>query len=227
MRRMRLLAELLALVAPPACVACSVPVGALEVLCSSCRGALPWLREELCARCALPAHGRCGCPARAAPWTRAWAPFAHAGPARQIVLALKFRGALGLADLMAAPIAAGAPPGLLAGATLVPVPAHPARQRARGFDHAELLARALSRRTGAPRNACLARRGPTGTQLGLGRAERLAHGRVGVCATRAPPAVALLVDDVHTTGATLTACGRALRAAGSEEVRVITYARTL
>jgi predicted amidophosphoribosyltransferase len=127
---------------------------------------------------------------------------------------------------MAAAIAAGAPRALLDGATLVPVPAAPARRRRRGFDHADVLAGALARRTGLPRVRALRRRGGA-RQLGAGRRERLTAGRLDVVATGPAPPVALLVDDVHTTGATLAACARALRAAGAEDVRAVTYARAL
>jgi len=65
---------------------------------------------------------------------RAWSPLAFEGPARGVVHALKFRGALGLADLMAAQMVATAPPGLLrAGVALVPVPTPGGRRRRRGF----------------------------------------------------------------------------------------------
>ncbi len=223
----RLLAELLALVAPPGCSACRTPLRAgHDVLCASCRRALPWLSASRCARCGLPAPCR-RCPARTAAFSAAWAPLAYEGPARALVGALKFRGALRLADVMAAPIAVGAPPHLVDGATLVPVPLHPARRRARGFDQAALLAAALARRTGRPVAACLRRRGAATRQLGAGRSARRAAGRIEVHVAGRAPERALLVDDVHTTGATLEACARALRAAGTREVAAVTYARTL
>jgi predicted amidophosphoribosyltransferase len=221
------LAEILALIAPPACAACRSPLDpAGEGLCPACRRALPWVGEPRCPRCALPAP--CApCPARGAAFARAWAPLAHAGPARALVNALKFGGALALADLMAAQMAAGAPPWLAAGAPLVPVPAHPARARGRGFDQAHLLARALGRRTGLRVDPCLRRGGPARRQLGASRRRRVAAGRVDVVARGAVPEWATLVDDVHTTGATLDACARALRLAGAREVCSITYSRTL
>jgi ComF family protein len=223
-----LVRELAALVAPPSCAACRAPVPASAGhLCPACRRALPWLPRGVCPRCALPAHpaGR-GCPAARAPFSAAWAPLAHAGPARATVAALKFSGALPLADAMAAAIAAGAPAGLIEAGTLVPVPAARGRRRRRGFDHADLLARALARRTGLPLARPLKRRGGA-RQLGAGRRERLAAGRLDVVASGPVPAVAVLVDDVHTTGATLAACARALRAGGAEDVRAVTYARAL
>jgi predicted amidophosphoribosyltransferase len=220
---------LAAWLAPPACVACAAPLAAAGGhLCPACRRALPWLGARVCPRCALPAHGASGgCPAGRGPLSAAWAPLAYAGPARATVVALKFRGALPVADAMAAAMAAGAPPALLAGATLVPVPFARARRRSRGFDHAELLARALARRTGLPLRRALRRRGPLVRQTGAGRRARIAPARHRVVARGVAPRVSLLVDDVHTTGATLSACARALRAAGGVDVRAITYARTL
>jgi predicted amidophosphoribosyltransferase len=221
--------EFVAALVPPACAACRAPLEDTSTpLCVACRCALPWLHEPRCPRCALPAPCGPPCPAVAAAFDRAWAPLAYDGPARRLVAALKFRGALPLAELMAAQIAATAPVGLLAGATLVPVPLHPARRRVRGFDQAALLAAALGARTGLPVAHALQRSGAATRQLGARRGERLAAGRLSIVARGEPvPARALLVDDVHTTGATFHACARALRSAGSERVAAVAYARSL
>jgi ComF family protein len=226
--RSRVLSEIVALLAPPLCLACREPLpDAGTELCARCRRELPWLRGARCDRCGLPAPCR-HCPARRAAFGRAWAPVAYAGPAKAIVGALKFRGALDLADLMAAQIAASAPAALLAApAVLVPVPLHPRRRRARGFDQAALLASAVAGRTGLELAAALRRTGPTQRQLGQSRVTRLAPGRIDAVARGAVPARALLIDDVHTTGATFDACARALRAAGTRRVDCIAYARTL
>jgi predicted amidophosphoribosyltransferase len=205
--------------APTACLACRAPAGrAGEALCPACRRVLPWLREAPRAGLLGGDRGRRG-PALT------WAPLAHEGPARALVHALKFRGALGVAGVMAAQIAANAPPGLLDGATLVPVPAPAARRRARGFDHAGRLAAALGERTGRPVAECLRRAGPGPRQVGAPRAQRLAAGRVSVAVRGPVPGVVALVDDVETTGATLAACAAALRAAGARHVVAVTYAR--
>jgi ComF family protein len=147
-----------------------------------------------------------------------------------VVRALKFKGATRAADAMAAQIAAGAPPGWLAQpAQLVPVPLHPARARKRGYNQAALLATALARRTDLPTNDCLARAGARGTQVGRDRAQRLAGiaGTVSLEPERVPPpAHAVLVDDVITTGATLVACARALLAGGAISVVAVGYVRT-
>lgn len=226
----RLRAELTAALAPPSCLACRAPLtGAGAQLCVACRRALPWLAASRCARCGLPVPcGPRGCPAAGAAFERTWAPLAHDGPARRLVAALKFRGSLQVAQLMAAQIAAGAPPELLDGATLVPVPLHPARRRARGFDQAALIAAALAARRRLPLARCLERGGAPTRQLGAGRAARRAAAERQLLRVRgSAPAYALLVDDVHTTGASFDACARALRAAGSERVAAVSYARAL
>jgi predicted amidophosphoribosyltransferase len=90
-----------------------------------------------------------------------------------------------------------------------------------------VLAARLGARLGVPVRRCLRRRDRAGRQVGTGRAQRRRAGRIVVEARAAPPPRALLLDDVHTTGATLEACARALRAAGCESVAAIAYARTL
>lgn len=94
-------------------------------------------------------------------------------------------------------------------------PTTPERARQRGFDQAELLARALARRWGLPARSLL-RRAPHTAQAGRTAGDRLRTPTFRV-AGRVPPVV-VLVDDVVTTGATLTAAARALRAAGAAQV---------
>jgi len=98
--------------------------------------------------------------------------------------------------------------------------------RRRGHDQALTLARALGRRVGLDVAGVLAREGEALAQVGATRAQRLSAGRVEVHARAPAPPVCILVDDVHTTGATLRACAAALRQAGAETVRATTYART-
>ncbi|HEY1593994.1 MAG TPA: ComF family protein [Thermoleophilaceae bacterium] len=208
------LARLLSLVAPPLCVCCGAAAPLHQPLCRTCLGDLRWLAFE-------QPHGA-GVPV--------WAAVSYEGPARALVRAVKFRGAVGLVDALAAQMAANAPPGLLAGRTLVPVPLHPARRRRRGFNQAEELAKALSRRAGLVAAGCLERTagGARATQVGMGRAERLGalDGSIRMRVGAAVPLRALLVDDVVTTGSTLAACAGVLAGAGVREVEAIVYART-
>jgi ComF family protein len=217
------------LLAPPLCVSCRRPPSRpRDPLCPACRAALPWLLGPRCPRCGLPAPCGTRCPMAGGAIVRAWAPVAFEGPARAVVHALKFRGALAVADVMAAQIVAGAPRDLLAPPVwLVPVPTHGLRRRARGFDHAERLAEALARRTGLELARCLMRTGPPTRQAGSSRAARRAPGRIEIRVRGDPPPRVVLVDDVHTTGATVEACGRALRRAGAYTVCAVTYARAL
>jgi predicted amidophosphoribosyltransferase len=243
-----LLRAAVGLVAPPSCAACRAPTAG-EPVCGPCRRRLPWLRGHRCPRCALPRH-RAGCPAAAAAFDRAWAPLAYEGTARDLVVALKFRGALPVAGLMAAHMAANLPldlrrpspadsgPASIPAAStaavssapsvaVVPVPAHAGRRRRRGFDPAALLAAGLADRAGLPLSACLRRVDRGARQVGAGRSLRRSAGRFAAVATAPPPPLAVLVDDVHTTGATLDVCARALKEQGARWVGVITYVRTL
>ena len=228
----QMLAAIVALVVPPRCAACGALTQRADVVvCAGCRRALPWLAAaSCCARCALPLpHPGGRCPARDAAFDSAWAVVAYEGAAREAMHALKFAAARPLAQVMAAQIAADRraarftqPP-----ATVVPVPAHPRRRRARGFDPAELIAVALARRTGLPLRRALCRGRAPSHQLGTTRAARRDAANLHFAARGRAPERVVLVDDVHTTGATLDACARALREAGSEHVAAITWARTL
>lgn len=220
-----MLAHLAALLAPPVCLACDGPSRPGAVLCGGCRAALPWIGAGRCRRCGLPAP--CApCPARDAAFDAAWSAVVFDGPARALVHALKFRGALAAADTMAAQIAANVPRRLLRG-TVLAVPADRRRRRRRGFDHGAELARHLAERTRLPLAGGLLRAPALPHQLGAGRAERLRRRAVTFDVVAAAPDVVVLVDDVHTTGATLDACALALRAAGARRIVALTYARTL
>lgn len=208
-----MLRRALDLLAPPGCWACGGPVNLASPLCPACASELPW-REASTGR-------RDGAIDRAA------APLALAGPARDLVHALKFRDAPGVASLMAAHVVHALPAGFFdPRAAVVAVPPHPGRRRRRGYDHADALARAIATRTGLPLAAPLVRAGGRGArQRGAGRRARLGGAAVAVRAAGAAPARCLLVDDVRTTGATLQACARALRDAGARRVDAVVYAQ--
>jgi len=154
---------------------------------------------------------------------------AYAGPVPALVAGLKLRRARVAAEPMVAAMARA--PRWLCGEApvLVPVPTAAARARTRGFDQAATLAAGLADRGLGELDACLERMGPATRQRGAGRRERLAAGRIDVRVRTGATvgSACLLVDDVHTTGATLDACARALRAAGAERVAGLTYARAL
>jgi len=118
----------------------------------------------------------------------------------------------------------------IGGDALLHVPVHPARRAARGYDQAELLARAAAPALGLPALGALRRKRATAPQYELGRDRRAAN--VAAAFAVDPlfrAAVAgrwlVLVDDVVTTGATLVACAEALLDAGAAAVSALTVAR--
>ncbi len=117
----------------------------------------------------------------------------------------------------------------LAADVVVPVPLHRVRERERGYNQTDLVAKPLARRLGLPyRAVLLVRTRPRPDKQVLSLAERWESVR-GAFATRPGSQVdklrVLLVDDVLTTGATLDACAKALREAGAKSVIGLTVAR--
>jgi ComF family protein len=112
---------------------------------------------------------------------------------------------------------------------IVPMPMHWWRRWRRGFNQAELLARAVGRRTALPVVNAVRRSRFTAPQASLTNAERRRN-VAGAFAVRAPEQIrgarVLLVDDVLTTGATVGACAAALKRAGAAAVSVLALART-
>jgi ComF family protein len=155
---------------------------------------------------------------------------AFSGPARAALHALKYDGERRLAPILGGLLAerwrqAGVRADLVGF-----VPVHEARRRERGFDQAELIARAAARALSLSCLPLLRRRSSTSAQHALGRGARAANvGGVFEVPSAAEAAVRgrwiLLVDDVVTTGATLAACATALLDAGAEAVAGLTVAR--
>lgn len=151
------------------------------------------------------------------------------GRLRNAIHRLKYRRDQGLADALAEPLAR-----LLAQldwrpAALIPVPLSAARLAGRGYNQAELIARGLSDLAGIPlETRWLGRIRDTQSQTELNARERRQN--VAGAFSALPPngffgARIALVDDVHTTGATLEACATAVMAAGAEGVWALTVAR--
>ncbi len=205
------LTALLAAAAPPRCAACGEDCDAAAPLCAACDAEIGRARPMV-----GPGPPGVDLAVGAAPYE---------GAARLVAHGLKYGRRISLATLAAERIAAACPEEGLAGA-LVPVPPAPWRGRWRGFDPAEEIALALARISGTPYVHTCLRRGPGPRQVGRPRRERLADPpRIAFRGDLAPRR-ALLVDDVHTTGATLSACARALRTAGAEEVWALVFARS-
>ncbi len=237
-----LLRGALDLLYPPRCEVC----GRLrrEPLCADCRAQLTPLAPPVCAVCGEPfdpgAAGaplceECRAPHRR-PFSRARSAFYYDGPLVQAIWRYKYHCqrvlAQPLAELMSEALAQ--PPGAdldLASADVIsPVPLHPTRLRERGFNQSELLAEGLAAHLGKPLRHLLARTRATHPQVDLPVPSRAANVREAF-APRLTEVIqdqrVLLVDDLYTTGATLSECARVLRRAGAMEVRIYTLARPL
>ena len=217
---------LLSVLLPERCVACGAGE---ELLCPDCRRRLLVLNGTLCARCGSPTAWpveRCGeCAGRRLAFASARAAVAYDGPGRALVVGWKQRGLRRVAELAADLVVATVPPP--DGAALAFVPGDGDRVGWRGVDTAEELARGLGRRWALPVERRLARARRARPQRGLSKAERRANMRAAFRATGVPPPAVGLVDDVYTTGATVSAAARELKAAGARRVHVVTFARSL
>jgi ComF family protein len=220
---------LLDLLYPPRCAACRelLESSAEEPFCPVCREAVDPVPPG-CARCGLPGPDPvCGaCLADPPAFATCRGGGLFGGPLADAIHGLKYGDRPALARPLGAWLAARA--GWPAGAAAVAVPLGRRRRLARGYDQAQLLARAAARARGAPfLPAALRRARETAPQVGKTRPERLRNVRG---AFGADPALVrgrdlVLLDDVVTTGATADACARALLTAGARSVHVLALAR--
>lgn len=215
-------------VVPPSCPLCRTMVQMDGGLCGACWRQVPWIEAPVCNRLGLPlaydlGPGAVSAEALANPpeFDRLRAVCTHDGVAPRLVHALKFSGQRHLADSLGA-MMARAGRALLheADTVLVPVPLHPWRQLQRRYNQSALLARAIGTITGAPvLHDGVKRVKRTRQQLSLSRGDRLRNVRGAFKLTsKAQAALAdkrvVLVDDVHTTGATLNALALTLCSQG-------------
>jgi len=223
------------IVLPSWCAVCERELpwrGRTASCCASCWSALPKIAGVKCDSCALPLAGesavRCiECQLDPAPlsWCDAWGHYA--GGLEKVLHAFKF----GKHDFLDHPLAALLDDTLrargdLAFDAVVPVPMSRRKERRRGYNQAELLARALSDRIGIRCDMLLAKTADGPTQSLLPRERRAANVRHAFRATRdAAGKEILLIDDICTTGETLRACAKELVRAGAARVCAITVAK--
>lgn len=242
---------------PTDCRICSSPLIKISRLpvCDHCLNSVRPLAGSLCALCGetlpfavAPGYAadliddRCRlCRLAAPPFERAVAYGSYDGALRDLVHLLKFgqvRPASQVLGGMLAYSIAALEPSLPSGTiAVVPVPLHAHKRSQRGFNQAELIARAalkqLSRSGNNRFELCvrsLVRLRDTGSQIGLTRHQRRQNLR-GAFSVRDAASISnrdvLLIDDVYTTGATASECARVLRRAGAARVWVVTVGRTL
>jgi len=225
---------------PPRCPSCAEPVAAQGHLCAPCFRGLHLIADPSCARCGIPfavpmeACALCAdCLDHPPLYDRARAALVYDEVVGRLVHHLKYHDRmLGLPRYAQWLEQVGAP--LLAQSDcIVPVPLHWRRLMSRRYNQAAWLAYALAGRTGLPCLPGLLRRiRPTDPQARKNRAERLRAIQYAFCVPpRRRAQVAgkrvLLVDDVMTTGATMSACASALKEAGAANVSALALARTV
>jgi len=223
---------------PSVCTVCQGDLAPGDTgLCWECLRNIRFLKPPFCVWCGQPVPGditsdyECQQCTEVPPrFDRARAVGRFSGSLRQAAMALKYRRALWLAPLLGDLMSATAvEQGLDLPETVVcPVPLHPSRFRHRGYNQSEILAKAVSRSLGVPmRRRLLRRLRPTPTQTRLSKPARRANVRGAFEASRrrcAECTTVLLIDDVKTSGATVSECARMLKRAGVKTVNVLTLA---
>ena len=155
------------------------------------------------------------------------APLRYEGVGEEIVHALKYRGYTRVVERLAVPLMVGVLDSGLRFDAVVPVPLHRSRLRRRGFNQAELLARGVARKINSPVSGTLQVVRRTQGQVLLSAAERRANVAGAFRARDRLDGRVLLIDDVFTTGATMSACAETLLRAGAGEVRALSLCRTV
>lgn len=223
---------------PPRCPGCGAIVAADDAFCLTCWSGMRFLGHPCCARCGVPfdhdmgADALCGaCLADPPPFDSARAVLAYGDVARTVALRLKYGRRLGLARLIARHMARHIPTDVPDRALIVPVPLHRWRLWWRGFNQSALIADHLSRLSGLPVDKLtLSRVRRTQPLRGLNPKMR-AKAVKGAFALEPGHDFSgrsiLLIDDVHTSGATAAACARTLKRGGATSVHLLCWARAL
>jgi len=236
--KLELLRALSSLLYPPVCTICSANAEPDEYLCSECQAKVTRIAPPFCATCSEPFSGAitgpfscANCAHRQLYFESAVAVYRSRGIVRRVVHDLKYGHHRHLRFLVARWLCAALDDERLEGVQfdlVVPVPLHPARQRERGFNQAALIAEAMGKRVPAPIRPVLERVRYTTTQTAFDRSERMENLH-GAFRLRKKGNVrglrVLLIDDVLTTGATLSECARVLKEAGAITVHAATAAR--
>jgi ComF family protein len=238
-----MLSALLDLILAPVCLACDAAIAAgdpARFVCRRCRTRLRDLPPPCCERCGAPRLRTGATCAEQCGFCSSWPAavrFARSScllhpPADRIVYQLKYEGWRALAQPMAERMSRLSLPAEMLEATMVvPVPTTRQRRRIRGYNQAELLARAYANARNVQLARVLEREGARSSQIALQPMERAANVAGAFQLARDCPVLdgqhILLIDDVLTTGATSAECAQTLVAGGARCVSVVTFARAL
>ncbi|MGH7236959.1 MAG: ComF family protein [Candidatus Saccharimonadales bacterium] len=223
---MFIIESLISVIAPHYCLVCGT---AGSLVCVDCCQKAFGLVPARCYRCRSLSEGSKTCSKcrKVSPLGRVWVGAEYSGTAQELVGRLKFgRAGAAAAGVMAARLASVMPI-IAPGTIIVAVPTASSRVRRRGYDQAELIARALAQATGAKYEKLLIRHGQS-RQVGTRRAARLKQLETAfqVCQpNHAAAAKIVLVDDVLTTGASLQAVAQSLKSAGAKTIDAAVFAQ--
>lgn len=221
---------------PPRCLTCTELTDHGASLCADCWSNTTFIAGAICDVCGAPLPGvsfgdklKCDTCLRDPPhWDAGRAAVVYNGGGRRVVLSLKHGDRLDMVKPLANWMARSGDELLQRADIIVPVPLHWRRLLKRKYNQSAELARQLSKISGVPDVPdLLIRNTATPSQDGLNRTERYENQR-GVFEIRKHRKVAknvLLIDDVMTTGATLSVCADALRFAGAERIDALVLAR--
>ena len=201
-----------------------------KLICDSCVGPLARLENPYCVLCCQPNPDlKCRLCRQATPWYDGIrAPYLMQGPIREGIHSLKYRGVRSAATQLGSLLAqywAGHP---IPGNVIVPVPLHPKRLRHRGYNQSALLAKELAKLSGFKMDeGLLVRSKDSLPQVdAASRGQRLANVEGNFQTVGGVEGLeVILVDDVATTGSTLSACASALKASGAASVWGLVLAR--
>ena len=221
--------KLIDLLYPRRCPVCHDIVSVRgERICPECRGRFQPVEEPVCLKCGRGLTSEeeeyCrSCRQKPGDFHASTAAFYYDETARNSVMKFKYEGRREYADYYVEALLRHRKEQLLRWKPqlILPVPIHSSRRRERGFNQAEELARRLGKELGLPvRTDILKRSRRTADQKELSAADRRKNlqNAFSVSVPLTGLRRVLLVDDVYTTGSTLNACARALRAAGAERV---------
>jgi ComF family protein len=223
---------------PPLCVICSASVHGQEYLCADCSEKAPRIKPPFCDKCseqflgAITGSFTCAnCAHRRLYFDAAVSSYRSRGVVRTLVHQFKYGRQFHLRHPLAHWLGETLHDPRLRGRRfdiIVPVPLHPARERERGFNQAQLLAELLSKKISIRLRPALERIRYTTTQTVFDRAERMENLRNAFRLRKkmhVQDLRVLLIDDVLTTGSTLSECARVLRKAGAVSVHAATAAR--
>jgi len=197
-------------------------------ICQRCRENLPFQLPPYCPACGKSLDHHPGCDELASELLELRSVFRFEGVIKKAVHELKYNNLRDIAAPLAAFMADFLRSNSPAGDALVPVPLHKSRLRERGYNQSELLAISLHRLTELPVFVdALKKVKPTPPQAESASVEERRRAVVGAfrCYNNFTGRRVVLIDDVATSGATLSACAIALTAAGAGEVRALTLAR--